>query len=256
MPETQLLEEVIDLTDVERIIAKTGTGPEAVIPILQAIQSKYRYLPQPLMERVCELTEISPASIEGVATFYHQFRRTPVGKHVISVCDGTACHVKGAVDVHEALDLELGIEPGNDTDPDRKFTIRRVACIGCCSLAPAMQIDGVTYAHLSQETLPSVLLDFDKRQDAKPEDDDGIARVTRESGAEIRVGLDSCCVASGSDRIEIAVQKALKALGSDVPIKHVSCVHMCHRVPVIEIVEPDKEPTLYTQVKEIGRAHV
>jgi len=250
MPDTCYQTEEVDLLDVDRIIERTGIGPEAVIPILQAIQSKYRYLPQPLIERVCELTQITPASIEGVATFYHQFRRTPVGRHVISVCDGTACHVKGAVDVHEALDLELGIPSGDDTDPDRQFTIRRVACIGCCSLAPAMQIDGVTYAHISQETIPSIMLDFEKRQDATPDDDDGAARVTRESGAEVRVGLDSCCVASGSDRIEVAVEKALTAMGSDVPIKHVSCVHMCHRVPVIEIIEPDKEPTLYTQVKE------
>ena len=250
MPETCVIAEEVDLTDVDRIIQETGTGPEACIPILQAIQSKYRYLPSQLLERVCELTEITPASIEGVASFYHQFRRKPVGKHVISLCDGTACHVKGAVDVHEALDTELGIPKGEDTSPDGKFTIRRVACIGCCSLAPAMQIDGVTYAHVANDGLSDILHDFDKRQNAPAVTKTLAERAVKETGAEIRVGLDSCCVASGTDRIELAIQRALVEMDSDVPIKHVSCVHMCHRVPVIEIVEPNKEPVLYTQVKE------
>ena len=131
MSDTTELIEVIDLEEIDRMVDAIGTGPETVIPILQAIQSRYRYLPSEAMERVCERTNITPASIEGVASFYSQFRRTPVGKHVISLCDGTACHVKGAEDVNEAMVLELGMEPGNDTDPDRKFTIRKVACLKC-----------------------------------------------------------------------------------------------------------------------------
>ena len=97
-----------DIADIEAIVEETGTGPEAVIPILQAIQKKYRYLPGVALERVCELTNILPSDIEGVATFYTQFRREPVGKHVISLCDGTACHVKGSIDIHEAVCEELG----------------------------------------------------------------------------------------------------------------------------------------------------
>lgn len=250
MSDTTIVTEEIDLDEIDRMVELIGTGPDAVIPILQAIQARYRYLPSEAMERVCARTSITPASIEGVASFYSQFRRTPVGKHVISLCDGTACHVKGAEDVNEAMVLELGIEPGDDTDPDRKFTIRKVACLGCCSLAPALQIDGVTYAHAGMETLPGILLDFEKRQHEvaganTPED-----RNTVERGTEIRIGLDSCCVASGTDRIERAIQHVLADLKSDVPVKHVSCVHMCHSVPVIEIVEPNKPPTLYTKVSE------
>jgi NADH-quinone oxidoreductase subunit F len=250
MAELETLVEVIDLNEIDRIVEENGTGPEAVIPILQAIQSRYRYLPSEAMERVCERTNITPSSIEGVASFYHQFRRTPVGKHVISLCDGTACHVKGAEDVLEAMNLELGIEPGDDTDPDRKFTIRKVACLGCCSLAPAMQIDGVTYAHAGADSISGILLDFDKRQHEVPGANKPVERDTKSNGAEIRIGLDSCCVASGTDRIELAIQRVLADIKSDVPVKHVSCVHMCHSVPVIEIIEPNKQPILYTKVSE------
>ncbi len=245
-----MVPEEIDLAEIDRMIEEIGTGPEAVIPILQAIQGRYRYLPEAAMERVCERTEITPATIEGVSTFYHQFRRTPVGRHVISLCDGTACHVKGSEEVQEGFDFELGMEPGNDTDPDRRYTIRKVACLGCCSLAPALQIDGVTYAHASMDTVPKIVMDFEKRRDQVKNGDDYVERKVKEGGAEIRIGLDSCCVASGTDRIETAIQNALADLHSDVPVKHVSCVHMCHQVPVIEVIEPDKQPAIYTKVKE------
>lgn len=249
MPETCVKED-IDLNEIEGIVQENGRGPEAVIPILQAIQSRYRYLPTPALERVCELTDITPASIEGVATFYSQFRRKPVGKHVISLCDGTACHVKGAEDVHEAMSVELAMEKGEDTDPEGDYTIRKVACLGCCSLAPAMQIDGVTYAHAGADSVPSILMDFEKRQNAKTNGNGNHQRAIKQNGAEIRIGLDSCCVASGTDRIELAIERALAELESDVPIKHVSCVHMCHQVPVIEVIEANKPPSLYVKVLE------
>jgi NADH-quinone oxidoreductase subunit F len=240
----------IDLAEIDAIVEECGRGPEAVIPILQAIQSKYRYLPTKALQRVCELTEITPASIEGVATFYSQFRRDPVGEHIISLCDGTACHVKGSEDVHEAMQVELGMDKHADTDPEGRYTIRKVACLGCCSLAPAMQIDGVTYAHAGADSVPSILRDFERRQADGSDDNHRFERPVKENGAEIRIGLDSCCVAGGTDRIERALQQALLELESDVPIKHVSCVHMCHQVPVVEVIEPNKPPTLYTKVRE------
>ena len=173
-----------------------------------------------------------------------------MGKHVISLCDGTACHVKGSENVDEAMRLALGITGKEDTDPERRYTIRKVACLGCCSLAPALQIDGVTYAHASTENVNDILDDFERRQDAQTGGSDGKPRPVTHNGAEIRIGLDSCCVASGSDRIERAVQLALATLESDVPVKPVSCVHMCHQVPVIEVVEAGKQPTVYMQVRE------
>jgi NADH-quinone oxidoreductase subunit F len=240
--------QTLDITRVESIVETLGRGPEAVIPILQAIQTEYRYLPDDALERVCELTEIAPATIEGVATFYSQFRRDPVGEHVISLCDGTACHVKGSEGVHEALSEHLDLKKGADTDDDGKYTIQKVACIGCCSLAPAIQVDGVTYANVGPESVGATMRDFEQRESNKGNAAAPVERTVVENGSEIRIGLDSCCVAGGTDRIEAAVEEALVGINSTVPIKHVSCVHMCHQVPVLEIIEENKEPTMYLRV--------
>ncbi len=99
----------LDLKFVDETVERLGRRTEAVIPILQAIQAHYRYLPREAMERVCKLTEITPATIAGVSTFYSQFRHRPVGKHIISVCHGTACHVKGSGLVQDALERHLKI---------------------------------------------------------------------------------------------------------------------------------------------------
>jgi NADH-quinone oxidoreductase subunit F len=240
--------ETLDLSHIESIVQAEGRSPEAVIPILQAIQTEYRYLPGEALERVCELTDIAPATIEGVATFYSQFRQDPVGEHVISLCDGTACHVKGSEDVHEAMADHLNLKKGCDTDDEGKYTIQKVACIGCCSLAPAMQVDGVTYANVAAESVDATMRDFEQREKDKDKDTGTHERKIVENGTEIRIGLDSCCVAGGTDRIDAAVEAALVSIESTVHVKHVSCVHMCHQVPVLEIIEANKEPTMYLRV--------
>ncbi|MDP7638150.1 MAG: NAD(P)H-dependent oxidoreductase subunit E [Candidatus Hydrogenedentes bacterium] len=253
----ETLEETeVDLAEIDVIVEEIGHGTEAVIPILQAIQTKYRYLPSAAMERVCELTEITPATVEGVATFYTQFRHSPVGEHVISLCDGTACHVKGSLDIHEALSDHMGIEGDGDTDPDGRYTIRTVACLGCCSLAPAVKMVHVTYPNVTVDTVSSVVQDFEKRESEKGKEDGRPARKIVENGAEIRIGLDSCCVAGGSDKVEVALHRALEELDSDVPVKHVSCVHMCHQIPVIEIIELNKPPAMYAKVDPANVADI
>ncbi len=136
------------IDDVDRLVAEIGQGREAVIPILHALQDRYRYLPDAALARVCEITEITPATIEGIATFFTRFRRRPMGEHVIRVCDGTACHVKGAPAVFDAFAKALDLGPGEDTDKQGQFTVQRVACLGCCTLAPAVQIDQVSYGHV------------------------------------------------------------------------------------------------------------
>ncbi len=123
-----------DLTFVEGIIEKIGTGPEKVLPILQAIQTHFGYLPKEVLQRVCELTQITPASIAGVSTFYNQFRHSPAGRHTIRVCVGTACHVKGADRIYDAFRRHLDIPEGQDTDAKRIFTLEKIACLGCCTL--------------------------------------------------------------------------------------------------------------------------
>jgi NADH:ubiquinone oxidoreductase subunit E len=139
----------IDLKYIDDLVDKFGRGREAAVPILQAIQTHYRYLPDEALQRVCELTEITPAQITGTSTFYAQFRRSPVGRYVVRVCHGTACHVAGAEHITQELRRHLAIAPGEDTDPDRLFTIDSVACLGCCSLAPVMMIEEETAGHLT-----------------------------------------------------------------------------------------------------------
>jgi len=241
----------IDLNNIDNelaaIVGEYGTEPGAVIPILQAVQKKYNYLPEPALRRICEITEITPASITGISTFYSQFRHTPVGEHIINVCTGTACHVKGAELVFDAFSRELDIKEGRDTDPRGKFTLQRIACLGCCTIAPVIQIDDITYGHVKPDGAANILQDFLANKGKKQglETHDGIlsGRI-----GEIKIGLGSCCVASGSHDVHQELQKNLTASGIQTNVKRVGCVGMCHRVPLLEINLPDKEPVLYDKV--------
>ena len=131
-----------------------------MIPVLQAIQERYNYLPEEALRRVCEISEITPAQIVGVASFYSQFRFKPAGQHLIKVCVGTACHVKGAEQVYDAMKRELGLGENEDTTGSGKYTIEKVNCLGCCTLAPVVQIDQVTYGHVSTSKVASILIGF------------------------------------------------------------------------------------------------
>jgi NADH:ubiquinone oxidoreductase subunit E len=139
----------LDLAFVDQTVAEHGRGREAAIPILRSIQLHCGYLPDEALRRVCELTEITPAQIAGTSSFYAQFRHSPVGKHIVKMCHGTACHVSGVVQVNEELRRYLAIPPDADTDPSRLFTLDEVACLGCCSLAPVMMVDEQTVGRLT-----------------------------------------------------------------------------------------------------------
>ncbi len=241
------MNEETDTLEVDRIVDEVGRDKASVIPILQAVQKTFKYLPEAALRRVCEITDITPAQIEGVSSFFSQFRRTPVGKHMISVCDGTACHVKGSQAVYNSVVRELGITDG-DTDVDGLFTVQKVACLGCCTLAPAVQIDETTYGHVRTDTVADMIADFleheaNREPRAPQEHEEGAA------GGEIRVGLGSCCVAGGSAKIRDALEDELEALKCRVDIKPVGCVGMCHRTPLVEVVVPGETPTLYAKVK-------
>ena len=127
-----------------------------VIPLLQKTQDLFGYLPQDAMNQIASTTGRSPAEIFGVATFYAQFRFKPMGRHVMKVCHGTACHVQGADSLDVMVESKLGIKPG-DTTPDGEFTVERVACLGCCSLAPVVMIDGEVYGRLTGDKLGKIV---------------------------------------------------------------------------------------------------
>ena len=252
----------VDLKFVDEAIDSIGRGPESVIAILQAIQTHYRYLPPEALEYLCDNTDITPAQVTGVSTFYTQFRHKPVGKHMIGVCHGTACHVKGAQNIHDALDRHLGLTGGEDTDADELFTVHKVACLGCCTLAPAVQIDHLTYGHLTPETIPKMLRDFLAEADKHPAElDSGVGIDVADDMAEVRIGLGSCCVASGSEKIYRAMVDAVDRTGARAVVKPVGCIGMCHRTPMLELVTPDRTSHLYAKVdpqdaEAIVRRHI
>jgi NADH:ubiquinone oxidoreductase subunit F (NADH-binding)/NADH:ubiquinone oxidoreductase subunit E len=250
----------LDLTFVDRAVEKIGAGEEKVLELLQALQGHFGYLPKEALERVCTLTQITPASITGVSTFYNQFRHRPVGRHMINVCVGTACHVKGADRVYEAFLRHLRIPDGEDTDSQKLFTVDKIACLGCCTLAPAVQIDKVTYGHLSPNTVSTVIVDFLKYEQARQKQKSAAEKVQAEKPhplGEIRLGLGSCCVARGSDRVRKALEDALAETRIPLAIKRVGCVGMCHQTPLVEVVLPDNKSFLYAGVQaEDARAIV
>ena len=153
-----------------------GKDRGQLIPILQWIQERHAYLPTEAIRMVADHLGISPAEVYGVATFYNQFRFTPPGRHPIKVCLGTACHVKGGDIILENFERKLGIKEG-ETTQDREFSIERVACVGCCALAPVAVVDNVVQGHMAPSKVEGVLLGFqierEKAQKAKEEGSNG-----------------------------------------------------------------------------------
>ena len=137
-----------DLTKLAPAFEGREGDKHALIDILQKAQEIYGYLPTDVLYAIAEKTGLSPAKVMGVATFYTQFRLKPVGRNLILLCKGTACHVNGADSIEKALAEELGIGDG-ETTADGLFSIKVVACLGCCSLSPVMMINEDTYGSLT-----------------------------------------------------------------------------------------------------------
>lgn len=233
---------------IDQLIKERGHTKKSLIPILQAIQKEYNYLPEEILRLVADKTEISLAEIIGVASFYSQFRMQPVGEHMIKVCVGTACHVKGAGQVYDAFRRQLKLEDGRDTEESGKYTLEQVACLGCCTLAPVVQIDETTYGHVASDQVEQVIADFESLKGTKNSKKARKADGSEIQG-EIRIGLGSCCVASGSKEIQEEVEHVVSDSGLRVNLKHVGCVGMCHQVPLVEVVPNEGEAILYAKVK-------
>src|SRR4051794_13064548 len=133
------------------ILERYSYRPSGLIPILQAIQHEYHYLPEEVLTYVATSLDVPPARVFGVATFYAHFALEPKGKHVIRVCDGTACHVKHSLPVLNAVHDKLGTSEKQKTTPDMLFTVETVACLGACGLAPVLVIDEQVYGQMSPE---------------------------------------------------------------------------------------------------------
>lgn len=232
---------------VDAIIDRVGTTREKVIPLLQALQEEFSYLPSDALKRVYERTEIDRAQLISVSTFYSQFRHVPYGKHVIKVCNGTACHVKGSDNVYDAFRRELKMPEDAITTDDQLFSIEKIACLGCCTLAPVVQIDGKIFGHVVPGRVNEVIADFLSLAEEKKKEEE--RQALRQVEGEIRLGMGSCCQASGSAAIYEEIKRACNELGIEVNIKPVGCVGVCNQVPLIDVVQADGTITRYPNVK-------
>lgn len=241
-------EEIIHITD--RIIESVGAEPDKVIPLLQAVQKEFNYLPEEALKRIYDTTSIKPSVVHGIATFYTMFRLKPVGKHIIKICVGTACHVKGAMLVNDAFRRAINLKNNDDTDDQGLFTIEKVACLGCCTLAPVVQIDDITYGHVGIEQPKEILRDFLNRKEGKATSYAGPVSVkSKQLQGEVRIGLGSCCMASGSQAVKEALEEALENDNINVKVKHVGCVGICNQVPILEVHKPGETPAVYAKIK-------
>lgn len=152
---------------VNAVLKKHNYNPSNLIGILQEIQEEYRYLPEEILTYVATALRVSPSYVYGVATFYAQFSLRPKGKHVIRVCDGTACHVKGSEKVLKAVREYLGLRGEENTTPDLLFSVETVACIGACALAPALMVDEEVYGLMDEEGVRKLLESYTEREEGE-----------------------------------------------------------------------------------------
>ncbi len=152
-----------DFTKLQATLDEYAKVPGSLITILQKAQEIYGYLPKDVMYHIADAIGSTPAEVLGVATFYAQFRLSPIGKYNIMSCQGTACHVNGSERVSAAIAAYLGIEAG-ETTADGLFTLEHVACLGCCSLAPVIMINGEAYGNLTPEKAINILKDIQAKE--------------------------------------------------------------------------------------------
>ena len=146
----------VDISLMDALIEKYRGKQGNVIPLLQSAMALYGYLPDSVFEKIESELKISKSQMYGVATFYSQFRLSPVGKHIIKVCHGTACHVQNATELTESLAEALEVKDG-ETTPDGIFTLESVACLGCCSLAPVIMIGEEVYGKLNGKSAVKII---------------------------------------------------------------------------------------------------
>ncbi len=142
---------------VDDVIHQYGQSRTSLIPILQAVQAKYRYLPEEIMTRVSTQMGLPLSSIYGVATFYAQFSTEPKGRHIIQICDGTACHVRGAKELIDRIRKDFDLTDEKHTTDDKLLTLETVACIGACAMAPALIMDGHIYGQVNIDKLLNII---------------------------------------------------------------------------------------------------
>lgn len=153
----------VDLTLLDDVLEEYAGVKGSLITILQHAQEIYGYLHEDVLYKISDRTGIFPARVLGVATFYAQFRFQPIGKYLIMLCEGTACHVNGAESILKAITDTLNIKDGETTE-DGLFSLKIVACLGCCSLSPAIMINEETYGNLTPQKVKLLIKELQKKE--------------------------------------------------------------------------------------------
>ncbi len=169
----------MELREVDRVLKQYGHEESAILSILQDIQDRDHYLAKEVCEHIAEKLSIPVARVHRLATFYRAFSLTPRGRHLVSCCMGTACHVRGATRVLDKLEMDLSIESGGTTK-DLMFSLESVNCLGACATGPLVVIDGHYYGHMSSMKVDSVLKEYKKPPEGKK--DEGKTKKSRRSG--------------------------------------------------------------------------
>jgi NADH-quinone oxidoreductase subunit E len=156
----------IDASKVDRIVDAYGCHRDSLISILQDVQAEYRYLPEEAMKRVARRLQLPLIQVYGVATFFKAFSLQPRGKHTVSVCLGTACHVRGAPGVLDETKRQLGVGPG-ETTPDMQFTLETVNCLGACAIGPIVVVDDSYQGQMRPASVKGVLRQYGKATEGK-----------------------------------------------------------------------------------------
>ncbi len=215
-----------------KLVEKHGRDRRSLIHLLQAIQDQYNYLSPEILALLPEITDVTPTEITSVATFYRKFRLRPAGRHSIRVCIGTACHVKGAERVYEAFRQHLHILEDNDTDSRGLFTVEKVACLGCCMLAPAVQVDDVIYGWVEPGRVDNVIRDFLASRGSQEVTDAGTSDAT---SGEARICLCSSCAASGAEKVFQELRRCAAEFKLPVRPLEVGCDGVSYRSPLLRI---------------------
>lgn len=170
LDQDRLTEEKEIAEDIRVGLIHYGKAREDLIPILQMIQEKHAYLPPFAIQLVAGHLDLSPSEVYGVATFYNQFRFHPPGRNPIKVCLGTACHVRGGDIIMENFERKLEIKEG-ETSPDLEFSLDRVACVGCCALAPVALVKDTLHGHMAPSKVEGLILQIDMAREKREKEE-------------------------------------------------------------------------------------
>ena len=248
VPVAPVDEEPRDPAFVEELMVKHGGTASALIPILNSIQARFRYLPEPMIQIVEDKLGLSRAHIDGVISFYHQFRLKPCGKSLVKVCVGTACHVAGADRLIDQLKRRYAIPEDDDTSPDREVTIEEVACIGCCMLAPAADLDGNILGPTSSNAIAAAVAE------PKAEESDGDAVPahpephSHSHTKSVALCMCSSCRASGSGKVATALQSEIRRRHLPIKLEFTSCEGESFRSPIVHLRDQGHEVARYHNV--------